>query len=145
MKTRSREIGSDNGRMALKFDRHLGSSAAKVPVKFQSHCKSLNLNLAAWVFTSYCGKTSVHLVDRGQGVRLTKAYDVTIKLYRNSYAKIKDSNMHILWCMGSTFCVKGSLRNTTKKFEPTHRKMWILRGVKKLTTYDILELWHLKS
>ena len=38
--------------------------------------------------------------------RLTKAYDVTIQRYRNSHAKIKDSKMHILRCMGSKFCVK---------------------------------------
>ena len=35
-----------NDRFALKFDRHLGSVAAEVPVKFQSNWKSLNLNLA---------------------------------------------------------------------------------------------------
>ena len=34
--------------VALKFDRHLGSTAADVPVKFQSDCKSLNTNLAPW-------------------------------------------------------------------------------------------------
>ena len=31
----------------MKFDGHLGSSAAKVPVKFQGNQKSLNPNLAA--------------------------------------------------------------------------------------------------
>ena len=40
------------------------------------------------------------------GARLTKAYDVTIQRYRNSHAKIEDSKMHILPCMGSKFCVK---------------------------------------
>ena len=29
--------------------------------------------------------------------------------------------------------------------EPIHRKICILRGVEKLTNYDILELWHIKS
>ena len=33
--------------VALKFDRHLGSAAAEVPVKFQSYWESLNPNLAA--------------------------------------------------------------------------------------------------
>ena len=47
VKSRSSEIGCCNGRIALKFDRHLGSSAAEVPVKFQSGWKSLNPNLAA--------------------------------------------------------------------------------------------------
>ena len=31
----------------LKFDRHLGSAAAEVPVKFQSDWESFNPNLAA--------------------------------------------------------------------------------------------------
>ena len=76
------------------------------------------------------------------GARLTKAYDVTIQRYRNSHAKIDDSKMHILWCMGSQFCVKFQrcpLKFHTN-FQPIHHKICILRGVKKLTTYDILEL-----
>ena len=36
-----------NCRIALKFDRHIGSTAAEVPVKFQSHQTILNTNLAA--------------------------------------------------------------------------------------------------
>ena len=34
-------------RVALKFDRHLGSAAAEVPVNFVNECKSLNPILAA--------------------------------------------------------------------------------------------------
>ena len=37
VKSRSREIGCYNDRIALKFDRHLGSGAAEVPVKFHSN------------------------------------------------------------------------------------------------------------
>ena len=40
------------------------------------------------------------------GARLTKAYDVTIQRCRNLHAKIEDSKIHILRCMGSKFCVK---------------------------------------
>ena len=47
VKSRSREIGCYNARIAPNFDRHLGSSAAELPVKFQSDRKSLNPNLAA--------------------------------------------------------------------------------------------------
>ena len=36
VKSRSREIRCYNERSALKFDRHLGSAAADVPVKFQN-------------------------------------------------------------------------------------------------------------
>ena len=46
-KSRSREIGCYNDRIVLKFDRHLGSIAAEMVVKFQSDWKSLNTNLAA--------------------------------------------------------------------------------------------------
>ena len=43
----SHEIGTLNSRIALKFDRHIGSTAAEVPVKFQSDRTILNTNLAA--------------------------------------------------------------------------------------------------
>ena len=47
VKSRSHEIECYNSRIALKFDRHLGSSAVDVPVKFQSDWQSPNPNLAA--------------------------------------------------------------------------------------------------
>ena len=47
--SRSDEIGCYDDRITLKFDRHLGSAAAKVSVKFQSDWKSLKLNLVASV------------------------------------------------------------------------------------------------
>ena len=45
--SRSHEIGNLNCRIALKFDRHIGSTAAEVPVKFPSDRTILNTNLAA--------------------------------------------------------------------------------------------------
>ena len=39
--------GTLNCRIALKFDRHIGSTAAEVPFKFQSDRTILNTNLAA--------------------------------------------------------------------------------------------------
>ena len=44
-KHRSRAIGCYNNSIALKFDRHRGSSATKGPVKFQSDWKKLNPSL----------------------------------------------------------------------------------------------------
>ena len=38
-KSRSGEIGCCNNRIALKFDRHLGSTVVDVPFKFQSAWK----------------------------------------------------------------------------------------------------------
>ena len=81
------------------------------------------------------------------GARLTKAYDVTIQRYRNSHAKIEDSKMHILRCMGSKFCVKFQrcpLKFNTKFWTHTPQNMHF-RGVKNLTTFNILELWHVMS
>ena len=46
--SRSLEIGCYNDRIALKFNRHLGSAAAKVPVKFQRAWQSLNPYVTAW-------------------------------------------------------------------------------------------------
>ena len=47
VRSRSHKIGTFNCRIALKFDRHIGSTAAEVPVKFQSDRTILNTNLAA--------------------------------------------------------------------------------------------------
>ena len=47
VKSQSREIGCYNDCIALKFDRHLGSAAAEVPVKFQSEWNCKNPNLGA--------------------------------------------------------------------------------------------------
>ena len=64
------------------------------------------------------------------GARLTKAYDVTIQRYRNSHAKIHDSKMHILRCMGSKFCVKFQrcpLKSHTKFWTHTPQNMHFMR------------------
>ena len=50
-----------------------------------------------------------------------------------------------VWVQNFLWNFKGALWNFTQNFEPIHRKICILRCVKNLTTYDILELWHLKS
>ena len=60
-----------------------------------------------------------HFTGTGSGARLTKAYDVTIQRYRNLHAKIEDSKIHILRCMGSKFCVK--FQRFLLKF---HTKFW---------------------
>ena len=57
-----------------------------------------------WVLKQ-CHKFTV-MAHSSSGARLTKAYDVTIQRYRNLHAKIEDSKIHILRCMGSKFCVK---------------------------------------
>ena len=59
-KSRSREIGYHNDRIALKFDRHLGSSAADVGVKFHSDWKT---QTRLRDFARSCGRTSARLVD----------------------------------------------------------------------------------
>ena len=53
------------------------------------------------------------------GACLTKAYDVTIHRYRNSHAKIENSKMHILWCMGSQFGME--FQRLSLK---VHTKLW---------------------
>ena len=93
-----------------------------------------------------CFRRNSRVVSRAtipceSGARLTKAYDVTIQRF-NSHAKIETSQMHVLLCMVSKFC---ALWNFTQNVEPIHRKICNLRGGKNLTTYDILELWQLKS
>ena len=62
---RSREIWFYINRIILKFDRHLGSAAADVPVKFQGDWTRLNPNLGA----SILHEISVRLVNRCPGER----------------------------------------------------------------------------
>ena len=47
VKSVSREIVSWNYRNALKFDRHVGNTAAEAPVKFEIDPTILNTNLSA--------------------------------------------------------------------------------------------------
>ena len=77
------------------------------------------------------------------GARLTKAHDV------------KDIVTHTQKTVKCIFLVygfkilceisKGTFEISHKILNPYTAKICILRGVKNLTTYDILELWHLKS
>ena len=69
VKFRSREIQIQTFQITLKFDRHLGSSAAEISVKFQNDIIIITPNLVAWLwdFTWVGGKTSYRLVNRGPG------------------------------------------------------------------------------
>ena len=89
---------------------HLKMSSAKwrlsrlglneLTIKYHVHIWQVWLKLG-------CGHTwQICMWFIASGARLTKAYDVTIQRYRNSHAKIEDSKIHILRCMGSKFCVK---------------------------------------
>ena len=78
MKPRSREIGCYNDRITLKFDTHLDSAAAELPVKFPSDWKSLNPNLAPLrLCVRFCGKMYVRLVNRGTGIDTNDNHPVT--------------------------------------------------------------------
>ena len=75
--------------------------------------------VTVWYQFKFNGKFMLWFHHRSSGASLTKAYDVTIQRYRNSHAKIEDSKMHILRCMGSKFCVK--FQRCPLKF---HTKFW---------------------
>ena len=62
IKFRSREIGCYNDCIVLKFVRHLGTAAAEMLVKLQSHGKSLAMNLAA---------STLHEIDEDQSKQNT--------------------------------------------------------------------------
>ena len=96
------------------------------------------VNLYAWNCDHYIG------TDQGPAslrLMLSQFKDIV------NNTKIKASKLHILRYMGSKFCVKFQRcpLKFTQSFEPIHLKICILRGVKCLTTYDILDLWYLKS
>ena len=68
MKSRSHEIGNLNYHIALKFDRHISSTATEVPVKFQSDCAILNTILWLRDFTRSSNKTCYQILKEGPGV-----------------------------------------------------------------------------
>ena len=78
-KSRSREIGCCNERIASIFDRHLGSAAAEVPVKCQSDWRSRNLNLVA-----SRDQTSVRLVNRDPGIARAIAVSICNHMSRGA-------------------------------------------------------------
>ena len=66
--SRSREIGSLIYHMALKFDRHFGTTAAEMPVKFQSDYKSCNYKYKSCGFETYkwsYNKRSYQILKQG--------------------------------------------------------------------------------
>ena len=55
----------------MKFDRHIGSTAAEVPVKFRSDRTILNIQISRLRdFTRSYGKTSFRILRRGPGIIL---------------------------------------------------------------------------
>ena len=88
VKSRSREIGCYDDRVALKFGRHLDSSAADVPVKFQNVWKSLNPNLAPLrlheiLWQDVCPLNKVYMSDRSRCIWKNKwvRYNQIFKSY----------------------------------------------------------------
>ena len=75
------------------------------------------------------------------GIRLTHVYDVQFKDIEN-HIQTKVTKVHILWYMGWKFCMKFQMwpLKFHTEFETMHRKICILRGIKSLANYDILEL-----
>ena len=61
VKSQRREIGCSNDHIALKFDKHLGSTAAEMLIKFQSDWESLNLNLMASRLTCFYVYTNINI------------------------------------------------------------------------------------
>ena len=111
--------------------------------------KCVVCNKNAILFKSYCVEllTVASNSWTEPGACLTNGYGVTIQMYRNWHAIIKDSKIYILRCVASKCSVK--FQRCTLKF---HKKIWTHTHQKlhftrcwNLTTYDILELWHLKS
>ena len=66
--------------------------------------------------------------------------------YIVNHIKSEVSVMHILhvWVQNFVWNFKGALWNFTQNLELIHCKICISWGAKSLTSYDILELWHLK-
>ena len=77
-------------------------------------------------------------------LRLMTSQFKDIVTHTQKYMTVK-CTFYGVWVQNFVWNFKGALWNFTQSFEPIHRKICILWGGKHLTTYDILELWHLKS
>ena len=77
-------------------------------------------------------------------LRLMTSQFKDIVTHTQKYMTVK-CTFYGVWVQNFVWNFKGALWNFTQNFEAIHRKICILWGGKNLTTYDILELWHLKS
>ena len=91
-----------------------------------------------WIWMSLLGPVSLRLMT-------SQFKDITRKnTHAQKYMTVK-CTLYGVWVQNFVWNFKGALWNFTQNFEPIHRKICILWAVINLTTYDILELWHLKS
>ena len=81
MKFESRDIHVQTFPIALKFNRQLSSSAAEMPVKFQSDMIMTTSNLAASNFTGFSGKMSYRLVNRGPDASIVVILETLMELH----------------------------------------------------------------
>ena len=87
----------------------------------------------------------MHKAEQGPvSLRLMTSQFKDIVTHTQKYMTVKYT-FYGVWVQNFVWNFKGALWNFTQNFEPIHRKICILWGGKNLTTYDILELWHLKS
>ena len=115
MKSRSHEIGTLNCCIALKFDRHIGSTAAEVPVKFQSDRTILNTNLAASRLYEILRKEVFSDIETGPCVRCPSHMKC---LYMNGHAAKCTTK-----CMNKSFPVFPQLQICIY-LDLFHIKMW---------------------
>ena len=87
MNPQSHEIQAQTFPIALKFDWHLGSSAAEMSVNFQSDTIIITSNpMASRDFMRFGGKTSYRLVNRGTGTLTCNQVSATHMKIKHSLA-----------------------------------------------------------
>ena len=71
--------------IAKEFDMYLGSSAAEIPVKFQSDTIIITSNLAASILHEIWHKASYRLMNRGPDVQFTAIHCKYIEIWNNMW------------------------------------------------------------
>ena len=111
--------------------RHLGSSTARMPVKFLSHTIIIASNLAASRLGRYGGKTSYRLVNRGPGlvklISLSKSGPWTHVTYLST---AKDRECWMTWqlstrCQCMSHVIKYSLSGARCDIKTVFPSIWI--------------------
>ena len=119
-------------------------SKCKMITTFCQNNRDWQHQAGAWTYVDLVSIKSSKTHLGPVSLRLMTSQFKDIVTHTQKYMTVK-CTFYGVWVQNFVWNFKGALWNFTQNFEPIHRKICILRGVKDLTTYDILELWHLKS
>ena len=113
-----------------------------IVMKWRTVCVMLKFSLT--VSITWTPQSLTVGLQRPVSLRLMTSQFKDFVTLKHKY-KIVKCIFCVVWVQNFVWNFKGIFLNFIQNFDPIHCEMCILRGGKKLTIYDILELWHLDS